>query len=553
MALLNAPQTAKTVESPRIEYESLKPLWDRCRAVCNGERFVKDLDSSIDVSYFTNLLIPFSPSMTQEQYNFYMAEAEFPGITSQFAKMLVGGLLRKQPILSLPKDAPEGAYNWIIHNFGQDDSSLISVLDNALWEELQTSRAWLYISYPSIENPENLLRRDFEKLKPYPVLLKSDAIINWRLSTSALGKVQLKQLIIRGLEESYEKNEFHPEYIDTVWVHELDENGYYQIRIFRHRGTNTKSVISGQEVTSYHNDSRKFELEDTFTNIMMNGERLRRIPAWPLNGNIEPMEPMLMPIIDKELALYNKISRRNHLLYGASTYTPIVYSDMQDEDFERIVGAGLGSWIKLGQEDRADVLKTPTDALADMEISIAKAIEEMAKMGIRMLTPETAQSGVALELRNAAQTAQIGALNIKVSNTLAQVIAFMLNWRYGTEYNAEDIQFNLCNDFNPMPIGADWLRLVTEWYENGLVPRSVWLEIIKQNDLVPPEYNDQEGLEEINGDSVIMSKTSESYAKNFEPQMNYKRAMEEEDNDTLDEEDIVKAKRIAEEVKNALK
>ena len=286
---------------------------------------------------------------------------------------------------------------------------------------------------------------------------------------------------------------------------------------------------------------------------MMNGERLSRIPAWPLNGSIEPMEPILMPIIDKELALYNKISRRNHLLYGASTYTPIVYSDMQDEDFERIVGAGLGSWIKLGQEDRADVLKTPTDALADMEISIAKAIEEMAKMGIRMLTPETAQSGVALELRNAAQTAQIGALNIKVSNTLAQVIAFMLNWRYGTEYNAEDIQFNLCNDFNPMPIGADWLRLVTEWYENGLVPRSVWLEIIKQNDLVPPEYNDQEGLEEINGDSVIISKTSESYAKNFEPQMDYKRVIEEENNDTLDEEDIIKAKRIAEEVKNALK
>ncbi len=521
--MLNSPQIYKTVELPKLEYESLKPLWDRCRAVCNGERFVKSLDNAIDVNFFTNLLIPFSPTMTQAQYNFYMAEAEFPGITAQFSKMLVGGLLRKQPILTLPDNIPEGSYNWIIHNFGQDDSSLISFLDGALWEELQTSRAWLYISYPNITNPENLSRKDFEKLKPYPVLLKSDSIINWRITTSELGKVQLKQLIIRGFEESYEQNEFHPDFVETVWVHELDENGYYQIRTYRNRGLNIKSVINGQQVTDYAHDSKKFELEDTFTNIMMNGERLTRIPAWPLNGNIEPQEPMLMPIVDKELSLYNKISRRNHLLYGAATYTPIIYSDMDQEEFEEIVNSGLGAWLHLRQEDKADILKTPTDALKDMEASISKSIEEMAKMGIRMLTPESAQSGIALELRNAAQTAQIGSLNIKISNTLAQVIAFMLNWRYATEYNAEDIQFNLCNDFNPMPIGADWLRLVTEWYENGLVPRSVWLEIIKQNDLIPPEYNDKEGMEEINGDQMIMAKSDDTYAKKFEPESNYNR------------------------------
>jgi hypothetical protein len=65
--------------------------------------------------------------------------------------MLLGGLLRKQPILTLPEDAPEGAENWILNNFGQDDSTLISFLDSAIWEELQTSRAWVYVSYP-IEN-----------------------------------------------------------------------------------------------------------------------------------------------------------------------------------------------------------------------------------------------------------------------------------------------------------------------------------------------------------------------------------------------------------------
>jgi hypothetical protein len=187
---------------------------------------------------------------------------------------------------------------------------------------------------------------------------------------------------------------------------------------------------------------------------------------------------------------------------------------MSSEEFENIVNSGLGTWLHLNREDKVDVLKTPTDALGDMETAILRGIEEMAKLGIRMLSPETAQSGVALELRNAAQTAQIGALNIKVSSVLSQIIAFMLNWKYKTAYIPEDIQFNLCNDFNPMPIGADWLRLATEWCQNGLIPRSSWIDLIKQNDLLAPEYSDEEALEEINGDTVtIPQKGSTEYAK----------------------------------------
>ena len=107
MAVINAAQASvKTVADPNASYESLYPLWTKSRAVCNGERFVKDLDSMIDVVGFNNLLIPFSPTMTQQQYNFYKAEAELPGITAEFAKMLVGGLLRKSPTFKFPAGVP---------------------------------------------------------------------------------------------------------------------------------------------------------------------------------------------------------------------------------------------------------------------------------------------------------------------------------------------------------------------------------------------------------------------------------------------------------------
>jgi hypothetical protein len=521
MAVVNAALTNKTVADPNAEYESLLSLWKRSRAVCSGERFVKAFDSYVDTIGFTNLLLPFSPSMSQKQYEFYRAEAELPGIVSQFSRMLVSGLLRKQPSLSLPKGLSQEVYDWIMNEFGQDNSSLISFLDAALWEELQTSRAWVYVDYPSV-NPETLTVEDKLRLKPYPVLWKAEDVINWRVRKDIYGKTILDRVIVRSYEEFYESNEFHPTYRDTVKVHELDENGLYQIRVFQQKhDANSVQVVNGQIQKEYVVKKPVFELIETITNILNNGERLQEIPAWPLNNNIAPIEPMLMSFIDKEASLYNKVSRRNHLLYGASTYTPVIISDMPDEDFDNIVEGGLGTWIRLRQGDSADVLKTPTEALADMDRAIAASIEEMAKLGIRMLTPETAQSGVALEIRNAAQTAQLGSLNARVSSVMKQVITFMINWRNDLQLKPQDIEFSLSADFNPIPLGADWLRLATEWYQQGLIPRSIWVNMLKQNDMIPPDYNDEEGRMEITQDlDMSIQRQNEQYANQVASQEN---------------------------------
>jgi repressor of nif and glnA expression len=137
-----------------------------------------------------------------------------------------------------------------------------------------------------------------------------------------------------------------------------------------------------------------------------------------------------------------------------------------------------------------------------MEAAIEKSIEELAKLGVRMLSPETAQSGVALQLRNAAQTAQLSSLCTKLSATIRQIIAQMINWRYDLELTDGDVVFNLSSDFDTVGLGADWLRLITEWYQDGLIPRSIWLSIIKKNDIAPSDYDDEKGVEEINSDPV---------------------------------------------------
>ena len=496
-----------TVADPCLEYDSMKEVWTKNRAVCSGERFVKEYDTILDVHTFSNLLIPFSHSMTPQQYNFYRAEAELPGIVSEYSKFIVGGLLRKKPQVELPESAPKEALKWILDAFGKDSAPLTAFLDSALWEEVQTGRAWVYVDYPKIENPDNMTQKEIAAFKPFPVLWKAESVINWKVDLDPLtGTTQLSRVVMRAYVQQKESDEsVHPELKDTVYVHEI-VNNKYQIRVFEEGNVSDPPAVAGQIVQQYTRAERQFQLKETITGILCNGKPLTFIPAWPLNGSIDLTEPMLSSLVNKEVSLYNKLSRRNHLLYGASTYTPYIAGDMTDDDFNAIVNAGLGSWFKIPTGATAGVLDTPTAALADMEVAIAATIADMAKMGIRMLSPESEQSGVALEIRNAAQTARLSSLNMKVSNTLQAVIAFMLNWRYGLEFVASDITFTLSSDFNPVPLGDTWLRLATEWYENGLVPRSVWLQILKQNDIVPPEYDDAKGQEEINADEVIVSR-----------------------------------------------
>jgi hypothetical protein len=502
--------TPKSVGDPSPQYESLKLFYERARAVLGGQDTAKAYDDVLDTSNFGNLLLPFSPKMSWDQYTFYKAEAELPGLCSQYSRVLVGGLLRKSPQLGLPEGIEEDALEWLTHDFTGDGRGLVGFLDEALREEVTTSRAWVAVSFPYVPEGLELTPAQQKELKPFPVLFKAESVINWKEGINPLTRrKQLTRVIIRQLVEKPDvDNEFHDKLVDTVMVHEITPAGTYQIRTYEFVAQSTRDdaqVIAGEYRENYKVENGNESWELVATDIpLSNGEPLPSLPIFPLNGTVQPTEPLLMPLINREIALYNKISRRNHLMYGAATYTPVVSSDMNDEEFEEVVAAGLGSWLKVRDGESIDVLDTPTNALKDMDRAIDSATVEMGRMGIRMLTPDVRdQSGVALEIRNAGQTAQLGTLNVKVSNVMARIIATMLNWRYGSDYESNEINFELSADFNPAPLGADWLRLVTEWYDAGMVPRSLFIDIMKANDIIPPNYDDEAAKTEIMEDELI--------------------------------------------------
>jgi len=496
---------ARGVSDPSFRFDSLYPFYRKSRAIIGGQYAAKAYDCKIDRVKWDNLLIPFSTSMSEDQYAFFRMEAELPGFCSQYMRVLVAGLLRKRPDLILPESVPEGAYDWIMSDFTSDHGSLVGFLDEALEEEITTSRAWVMVNFPYVEENADLTPEQKKNLKPYPILMKAESVINWRDGSNPVtGEKGLQMVIIRQTVEKYLPGEFHPSLIDTVWVHEINGAGNYQIRVYEKTPEDSVDVISGDYVSKVDANKETFDLVATETNILSHGKHLTSIPIFPLNGMVQGEEPILMPLIDREVGLYNKISRRNHLMYGAATYTPVIKSQMTDEELDKICQAGLGSWLRVQPDEDISILDTPTAALKDMDRAIEQTVLEIARMGIRMLAPDVReQSGVALEIKNAAQTAQLATLNVKISQVMRAIITTMINWRYDMDISEEDVIFNLSPDFNPAPLGEEWLRLVTEWYDTGKIPRSTFLQILKSNDIIPSDYNDDDARQEIEQDDLI--------------------------------------------------
>jgi len=309
MSQLTKPSKSvkRSVADPSHSYHSLHPLWKKARAILQGQSNTKAHDEYLEAEY-KNLLLPFSPSMSQAQYDFYRSEAELPGLTTQYCKTLINALLRKKSHLIVPESLPEGTKEWIENNFTLDGKSLFNFLDAALWEELQTSRCWVYVDRPNLteEQFDSLSQEERATIAPYPVIIKAENVINVQTSIHPVTRVKtLTRWVTRYISEKYDEgNPWHPNYVDTVADHYLDSSGRLVIDYYHQAGDgnyNDIKILNGETRQEYKDGigASSFEKVDTAMPTMF-GERLARIPAWPLNGHYEPIEPMLTPLIDRK-------------------------------------------------------------------------------------------------------------------------------------------------------------------------------------------------------------------------------------------------------------
>ena len=479
----------ESLDKPKASYTLKAPIWKKNRVCLSGEEAVKahDLESFNPYSggLETTLLLPFDSSMTTTQFRMLVAEASWPGITSQFSALIVGGLLSEGVSLTLPVGGEE-AFEWIRNRFCVDSRDLLEFTKSLIEEHILTGQTFVRLDFPKVSQEEldNLTAEERSLLRPYPVIVKAEQAINWKY-----GEDGLQFFIIYEVVEDYSQNPYHPEHIEKIYVHELNSQGQYQV-ITYYRGSKTVD---------------DWKVEDAVL-FLVNDRPLTYIPIYSISDDPDSSTilPPLNTLVNKEVSLYNKVARRDHLLYSAATFTPIFASDSSTDDtFYDIVNSGLGSWIRTGKDDRIYALQTPTDAVSDLESTIQSSLDEMAKLGVRMLSTEKVQSGVALQIRNAAQNAKISQMSVSISSTMKQVIANMLEWHYNVEVSPSEVSFTIQDDFTPIGGDSQTLTLIGNWYESGLIPRSVFLHNLQSSKLLPSDYSDDKGQEEIMEDDLV--------------------------------------------------
>ena len=475
------------IGEPNPSYRDIKSTYIKMRACMSGERQVKAFDDRIKTDG-TNFLIPFSPYMDDDKYSWYKSEAEWLGFTENYARVLVGGLLRKQPNFMLPDSIPEALRdeitNWIVNDFDKTQGSLSAFLDHALWYEMVNSRSWIYINQPVDETEQSM---------PYPLLINGESIINWQTSTRPeTGSIQLDFLIIEGLSidrtNTPINNRYHPKRNRTIYLHELDPaSGYYISRTFQEN-----PVFAGQDSAPVRDPSdlrfsSRWVLTETQEDFTVNGERIDFIPIFPLNGYIEPIEPMLSSLVNTELGLYNRIGRRNHLLYGSASYTPVILATaLQEEDKTNIRQTGLGDYWFLNSEDDVKIVTAPSEALTALGEAIMETVTIMARLGVRILSNDenADQSGVALDIRNSYQAATLSALSKRINHQMRRIITLMINWRYDIDLNENDVVFELSSDFNNREIQIEWFRILMELNSREIVSHEVLERVLKDNEIL---------------------------------------------------------------------
>ena len=490
----------KTVATPNEEHAAMRFIWERLRAIVAGEAAVKNYDyylrrfgTVVSSSYrenlgapynqsgFTsqrqlqqqfrgygqNLLIPFSPNMSVDRYDFYRSEARFLGFTGDFVKSSIGAMLRKEPELEFPDGVPEGALDWIRNEFTSDKKPLISFLDDAIFDHIVTGNTWIWVDYWEEEIDGELVGR------PIPTFLMGESVINWRVGDHPIsGKEQLLMLVVKTSESSLGENEFHDDYKDVVRVHDIDEKGHYRLRRFE------------------QTDSGAWE-PTLLETPNFAGKPLMMIPVFPLSGSAGLSTPFIQNFADAEVGHYNANSRRNHLLYGSASYTPVVSADLTEEDTKAIEDAGIGGIWFLPKEASATALSTPTDALKDLEKAIETEKDNMAKLGSRALAREvgTRESGTALDIRNSTASATLASASRRLASNIRQVITFMVNWQYKLEIDDNDVKFTLSTNFVRNSAGEGAVMTAFEFWKAGIISKETLTRVAADNDFLPADFD----------------------------------------------------------------
>lgn len=397
-------------------YSAMLATWEKNRDCYEGEEVVKSKGSRYLPATSGMIQDGFGSTnphaLGNEVYAAYRTRAYFADLMRDAVETAIGVMHREPPIIQLPP-----RMEVLRDNATYNGEPLHILLRQINEQQLVTGRVGLLGDFRADDQTENAQI-------PVLALYYGEAIFNWDdlledRSDSSLRFVALD-------ESDYEmQGDFEWKHVPRVRVLGLaDESGKLTIPLSEH---DTEAQTANYSSAELRNGASLSGI--TLTSAELQGEKLNRIPFTFINAkdlNPSPDYPPLDGLCNLALAIYRGEADYRQQLFMQGQDTLVVIGTQSDDD--KPLRTGAGARIDLPVNGDAKFIGVESQGLSEQRQALETDYERAQSKTAKLVNADGNESGEALRLRLAAQTATLPQIAMAGAAGLQKVLRDLAVW-----------------------------------------------------------------------------------------------------------------------------
>lgn len=386
--------------------------------------------------------VPRLERQTNKSYEAYVNRAAYYNVTERTALALIGALMRKP--YTLEGNEPV-----------TDSTNFAEFIQSCYLELMLTARQGILVDYDEV------------KQSPKLVAYCTEDVINWS-----------ERYII--IQESRSvpnpKDEYEP-ITETIWRElRIDDEGYYEVRLWREAGRN------------------KFEIFEVISPLVR-GARLTAIPFYwvtPYDNSTELYNPPLYNLAVLNIQHFKVSTDYSQGLHMLALPTPWIAGDIftTDGSVPKEINIGTDTFLHITQESKIGFLEFSGSGLGSIAAQLTSIEEQMFNMGSRLLMPKKGiESAEALQIRAGSESAALETMTNALENGLQRALETYDLW-----LGAGVSTLTLNRDFTAAKIDPSTLTALISAYTQGVISLDSLLTQLFQGEIIADVKLEKEAL-----------------------------------------------------------
>ncbi len=447
------------VDAHNPAYDEILPDWTLMRDCHQGQRQIKSKGTTYlpaTSGQVADGMQTNAPGL--QAYTAYKLRANFPDFVNDAVDSFIGVMHHKPPLIELP-----AAMEPLLEKATVDGESLEMLLRKINEQQLITGRIGLLADVAD-DAPVGTL--------PYIASYSAEAILNWDDGNRDL---TLQNLNMVSLDET------EPKRLDNNSF-EWEEVQRFRVLILGEAAENEPTGEGTYSVGVYENDTNGGGTLEFNPEIQVvpsvGGRTLNEIPFVFINATDvvpTPQEPPLLGLGNLSISVYMSEADYRQALFMQGQDTLIVIGNVIDEEEQLRVGANAR--IDLPIEGDAKYVGVDSKGLPEMRSALENDRSIAAEKANNLLDNRSTQreSGEALSIRVAAQTASLNQIVLAGAHGLELILKSIARW---IGANEDEVVVVPNTDFATDTLDG---RTVVEWMTARTMGAPISLESIHQN------------------------------------------------------------------------